>query len=97
MLKAKGSDRSVFLSNFGTVPQDRGNGKASGSGKMHHGSVTCAGTILTVPDNNDEEAVMTKLECEVVSITGDHNRISLESNEPVPSSLALDEIEHRIV
>jgi hypothetical protein len=40
---------------------------------------------------------MSKLECEVVSITGDHNRISLASTQPVPFSLGQDEIEHRIV
>ena len=40
---------------------------------------------------------MNKLECEIVSITGDHNRIILESTQPVPFGLVLDEIEHRIV
>jgi hypothetical protein len=40
---------------------------------------------------------MSKLKCEVVSITGDHIRTSLESTQPVPFGLALDEIEHRIV
>lgn len=40
---------------------------------------------------------MSKLECKVVSITGDHNCIGLEATQPVPFGLALDEIEHRIV
>jgi hypothetical protein len=40
---------------------------------------------------------MSKLECEVVSITGNHSRISLEATQPVPFGLALDEIGHRIV
>jgi hypothetical protein len=51
---------------------------------------------ITVGDL-DQEAVMSKRECEVVSITGDHNRISLGSSQPVPFGLALDEIKHRIV
>ena len=40
---------------------------------------------------------MTKRECELVSITGNHSRISLEATQPVPFGLALDEIGHRIV
>jgi len=50
----------------------------------------------TVADS-DKEAVMGKLECEVVSITGEHNRISLASTHPIPFGLGRDEIEHRIV
>ncbi len=40
---------------------------------------------------------MSKLECEVISITGDHSRISLETTQPIPFGLGADEIEHRIV
>jgi hypothetical protein len=40
---------------------------------------------------------MSKLECKVVSLTGDHHRISLTPTQLVPFSLGLDEIEHRIV
>ncbi len=40
---------------------------------------------------------MSKPECEIVSITGDHKRISLESAQPAPFSLSQDEIKHRIV
>jgi len=40
---------------------------------------------------------MSKLKCEVVSITGDHIRTSLESPHPVPFGLALAEIDPQIV
>lgn len=40
---------------------------------------------------------MSKLECEVISITGDHRHISLETAQPIPFALSPDEIEHRIV
>jgi hypothetical protein len=39
---------------------------------------------------------MNKLECEVVSITGDHSGISPEPVQPIAFGLSMDEIEHRI-
>jgi hypothetical protein len=59
--------------------------------------ITCARTIRAALDGNDKEAVMSKLECEIVSIAGDHKRISLGSAEPIAFGLSVHEIKHRII
>jgi hypothetical protein len=53
--------------------------------------------ILITVEDLDKEAVMSKPECEIVSITERRSGISLESAQPVPFGLGRDEIEHRIV
>ncbi len=59
--------------------------------------MTCPRTFRPALNGNDREAVMSKLEREVVSITGNHNGIRPGPIHPIGSGISLDEIERRII